>query len=206
MSFAGFVALVIGINLVCALSCAFIAGRTGRDPFSWVLAGGILGPFALIALAAVAAQKPSQPASLRVQEGGHRVLVPVDGSDSSLAAVQQIIDSPARFGAVTLLTVLPFEREEGAQSEPGSPLRAEYDEAVELHLAEASRRLRATVIPFEAVVRFGLPATEILRLAEIGGFDQIVIGRRGRGLAQALLGSVSDEVAKKASMPVTIAG
>ena len=205
MSFTAVVALVLAINLVCALMCGFIAGRTGRDPFSWVLAGGILGPFALIALAAVGGKRsPSVSAPATAVVGG--VLIPVDGSEPSLAAVQHVIDSPARNGPVTLVAVLPLERGDGALAEPFTPMRREYDEDVELHLGEARRRLQSAGISYEEVVRFGSAAEEILRLAETGGYSQIVMGRRGRGLAQLLLGSVSDNVVKNARIPVMLAG
>ena len=55
--------------------------------------------------------------------------------------------------------------------------------------------------------RFGDPATEIVRFAAEGGFDHIVMGRRGRGgVAKLLLGSVSEKVLKDATIPVTVAG
>jgi nucleotide-binding universal stress UspA family protein len=57
------------------------------------------------------------------------------------------------------------------------------------------------------VVRFGEPASEILKLAGETDCDLIVLGRCGRGKAATLLlGSVSDKVAKEAPCPVTVVG
>lgn len=203
MRFEGVIALVLAVNLVCALVCSFLASRSGRDPFGWVLAGGVLGPFALVALLASGQRVGggARPA------GPSEVLLPTDGSESSLAAVAHVIAVRPKIGSVTLLAVLPLERQDGAKSQPGSPVRRLYDEDVESHTGEAQRRLGAAAIPCGVVVRFGDPASEILRLAQEDRFGQIVMGRRGRGgVAKLLLGSVSERVVKGAQVPVTLAG
>jgi hypothetical protein len=55
----------------------------------------------------------------------------------------------------------------------------------------------------EAQVSAGGPAAEILRLAREGPCDLIVMGTHGRsGLGRVLMGSVADEVVRKAPRPV----
>jgi nucleotide-binding universal stress UspA family protein len=209
MSFEGFAALVLAVNLFCAAVCAYVATRSGRDPFSWVLAGTILGPFAVIGLFAARRNKPIPPPSRAAAPGGPRagVLVPVDGSEPSLEAVEHVIRAPERFGEVTLLAVLAMERAEGAAAAARSPVRHEYEEDLDDHVGEAKRRLQAAGVPYTVEVRFGEPAAEILRTAAEGPFRQIVMGRRGRGgVAKLLLGSVSEQVVKNAAIPVTLAG
>lgn len=55
------------------------------------------------------------------------------------------------------------------------------------------------------VVLFGEPAQEILRLAESDGFDLIVMGTHDRvGLNRFLLGSVAEQVIRRAPCPVFV--
>ncbi len=50
----------------------------------------------------------------------------------------------------------------------------------------------------------GPAAHVVLRVAELGGADLIVVGRRGLGAAPRLLGSVSEAVVERARIPVLI--
>jgi nucleotide-binding universal stress UspA family protein len=51
----------------------------------------------------------------------------------------------------------------------------------------------------------GLPATEIVKEANSGGFDLIVVGARGMGFIEELvLGSTSDIVVDKSEIPVLV--
>ncbi len=211
MSFAAFLAIVLGVNLACAVASAFIAGRWGRDPFSWVLTCAVLGPFGLVALFALrprdVARPPGAPTPALPSKADNRILLAVDGSEASLAAVRHVVEdiSPS-LADVLLLTVLPIERSEGVSGAPESPRRREMEEEAAGHLGQAESLLRAAGIRYRTEVRFGDPAAEILEAAEQDGFDAIVVGRRGRGLSRALLGSVSDRVAKNARTAVTVVG
>jgi universal stress protein A len=49
----------------------------------------------------------------------------------------------------------------------------------------------------------GIPAQEIITLAETGGFDLIVMGTHGRtGVPHMLIGSVTERVIRHAPCPV----
>jgi nucleotide-binding universal stress UspA family protein len=201
MSFEGVVAIGLAINLVCALICSFIASRSGHDPFSWALAGGLIGPFGVIALLAAKSRDGSaETATGRAPRAGKGdTLLPTDGSEPSLAAVDHFIESHRRGSGVTLLAVLPVEHREA----PGPELEAE----IESHVGEARRRLEREGLRCRVETRYGDPAAEIVRFAAEGGFDHILMGRRGRGgVARLLLGSVSEKVLKDSPIPVTVAG
>ena len=208
MSFAAFLAIVLGLNLACAVIAALIAARTGKDPFAWVLVCAVLGPFGLVALAA--ARSSGQP--VVVKQGsppgrGPKLLLPSDGSEASLSVVDHLLRHYGPDAGVTLVAVLPVERAEGASDDPASPRRREFDADVESHLGQASRRLTAAGFAVTLETAFGDPAAEILRIAREAPFDAILMGRRGRGgVARLLLGSVSDKVVREAEVPVTVVG
>lgn len=205
MSFTAFLAVVLAVNLACTLLGVFIASRSGRDPFPWLLVCAVLGPFGLLALLAAPRERIRLPGAEMTP--GPRILVPVDGSDASLEAVAHVASAYSPETQVTLLAVLPLERADGARAEAGSARRREYEEGVESHLARAVKVLKEAGFSVQQLVAFGDPATEILRAAEDGDFERIVMGRRGRGgVARLVLGSVSERVAREASVPVTVAG
>ncbi len=83
-----------------------------------------------------------------------------------------------------------------------SPREEHHRPAVERiqTLAEALAPLRV-----EAMVLEGLAGAEILRVAREEHADLIVIGSHGRtGLGRVLMGSVAEDVARKAACPVLI--
>jgi nucleotide-binding universal stress UspA family protein len=74
-------------------------------------------------------------------------------------------------------------------------------EAATERLAELT--LTLTGVPVEAHVQTGRPADRIVKYAEARDVRLIVLGRHGRtGFTRALLGSVAEEVARRAPCPV----
>lgn len=74
-------------------------------------------------------------------------------------------------------------------------------------LEEAKKRAAPVWPPTGSFLREGDAATEILDLAVRLNVDLIVIGTHGRGrLAQAVLGSVANSVARQAACPVMMVG
>jgi nucleotide-binding universal stress UspA family protein len=136
------------------------------------------------------------------------VLIAVDGSPMSDQAVQYVL---RRFGTslreVSTVGVLPMERMDGAAMEEGSARRKMLEQEIEQHLGSACSTIQKAGIACKSIVRFGDPASEIIKLAVESSYDLIVMGRRGRGrAAKLLLGSVSEKVTKEAHCPVTVVG
>lgn len=196
MSFEGVVAIGLAINLVCAIVCSFVASRSGHDPFTWALIGGVIGPIGLIAL--IASRDRATPRFIGgPPRGASKTLIPTDGSSSSLAAVDQFAARNMPGTVVTLLAVLPVERREA----PAADLNTD----IENFTGQAKHRLEARGFQCDVAAAFGDPAAEIIRIAREEGFEQIYMGRRGRGgVAKLLLGSVSEKVVKEAPVPVTV--
>jgi nucleotide-binding universal stress UspA family protein len=211
MSFGAIVAIGLVVNLLCAILAAFLASRRGRDPFAWVLVCAVIGPFGLIALLGDLSrgrEREAFPGPASGQPGaGSVVLLPVDGSESSLAAVDKVVDDAPGISRTILLTVLPSERGDSADYDAGSPQRQVLENEVESVTGEARRRLERANVAYATETRFGDPAEAILQLAREGRVDEIVMGRRGRGgVSKLLLGSVSEKVVKAAEVPVTVVG
>lgn len=134
----------------------------------------------------------------------NHILVPVDGSQAALKAVDLASNLAGKFGAkLTLLHVV----EDIAMSEDlkrFAELEHLPDEPEKMHLEviakailDEARRQAATlgVAQPQTEVRQGNPAMEILDYAEGNGVDTIVIGNEGLGRIEGwLLGSVSQKV------------
>jgi nucleotide-binding universal stress UspA family protein len=198
MSFEGVIAILVAVNLVCVVASLLIARRYGHDPFNWVLISAVIGPLGVIALLA-ATQRPAPSPVVMGSTDKADTLIPTDGSQYSLAAVRHYLAMRSPGSTVTLLAVLPVERKEAPESD--------LQQDIASHVAEARKLLTDAGIRADVATAFGDPATEIVRFATEGGFEHIVMGRRGRGgVARMVLGSVSEKVTKEAPIPVTLAG
>jgi nucleotide-binding universal stress UspA family protein len=138
-----------------------------------------------------------------------RLLVPTDFSDcaerSLLYAVELAKELNARLTLLHVYRVPTYPVPDGgaAYLQPDS---------LALFLAridDALARLKAIVvtdnddIPVELRAEEGVPAEEIVRIAEDGNYDAIVIGTHGRGgLRHMIMGSVAERVVRAAPCPV----
>lgn len=133
-----------------------------------------------------------------------RILIAVDGSEDSVAAV--------RFGA-ELAAALPadvvvvhalglLERLEVEEPTPAPELQARFRERCR---DVWCRPLLDAQVPFRVEVRDGAPVPVILAVADEEEADLVVLGCRGLGgFPELLLGSTSTQVAQHARCPVTI--
>lgn len=135
------------------------------------------------------------------------VLVPVDGSECSLRAVQYLIAAHAegRSPRVHLLNVQMGITGDVSQFVSRSDIKDYRQE----HSDEALRPARALLdqagIPYEMHVEVGHVADSITRSAEKLQCDHIVMGTRGRSaLAELLVGSTSLRVLHQTHLPVVL--
>ncbi|RME27476.1 MAG: universal stress protein [Deltaproteobacteria bacterium] len=138
-----------------------------------------------------------------------RILVPVDFSDCSRMLVSQAALFARRLGAdITLLHVVAPP--DGLT--PDTPFVPDGDDeatTVGQALVDAAwRRMPAyeaiveeVGVPVEPVVDLGVVADRILEHQD--GHGMIIMGTHGRrGLARMLMGSVAEQVTRRASLPV----
>ena len=139
-----------------------------------------------------------------------RVLIPLDGSDCSLRAVDYLIAERTRREAaddveVHLLNVQAELRGDIGQFISQDQIAAYQAEEGEKALREAQSRLAAAGIHPVAHTGVGHVAEVITQTADELGCDHIVMGTHGRGaLADLLAGSTSIRVVHQARVPVLL--
>ncbi|MDO5624176.1 MAG: universal stress protein [Pseudomonadota bacterium] len=138
------------------------------------------------------------------------ILVPVDGSETSLSAIDKAVGLAKAFGSqVTAIYVIdpyPFTGI-GADFAYGQDqylgaARAEANAAI----GAVTERMQAAGVPVEArVVDSHTAWRGILEAAQAVGADLIVMGSHGRrGLEKLVLGSVAQRVLSNAMLPVLV--
>ena len=137
-----------------------------------------------------------------------KLLLPVDGSDVSLKAVQvamQLLQQGLAANIVLANVQEPANLYEMMTApDPEVLERVSQAAGVDI-LAPAQAILTMAKVDFESEVASGDPAHTIVDIAERYGCDLIIMGARGTSaLRSALLGSVSNEVLHAARVPVMI--
>jgi nucleotide-binding universal stress UspA family protein len=192
------------IVVISMIAIAYLATKWGRDAFGWVLLAAVLGPIALIALLGTRQsdlEKPRQAESRGERAAGieRTVLVAADGSAPAKRAAAYVAEIHDEGSEALLLTVMPHESKPAAGGTSD-----EHERAIETAVREPRSVLEAAGVPVRVSVAYGSPGEEIVRCAAAEDAELIVMGRKGRGLSKALLGSVSDYVSKHAKQPVAL--
>ncbi|WP_265949004.1 universal stress protein [Dechloromonas sp. A34] len=138
-----------------------------------------------------------------------KILLPVDGSDCALRAVDHLIAHSAWFREVPEIHLLhvhapiPIGR---VQAHIGKEtLQAYYLEEGQEQLSAAQARLDASGHFHTTHIHVGQPAEVIAKIAGELKCDLIVMGSHGRsGVAGLVMGSVASRVLHLASCPVLL--
>jgi nucleotide-binding universal stress UspA family protein len=134
-----------------------------------------------------------------------KVLVATDGSEHSMKAVQRAVELAETQGAqVTLMSVAYYGTDYLSGMPPNIKDKLE-DEAREA-LKKGKAVFDAKNLPVETVLEAGLvPANLIIRKAQEGKFDRIVIGSTGlNALERIFMGSTAAKVVAHAPCEVTV--
>ncbi len=137
-----------------------------------------------------------------------KILVPVDGSETSARTIAFILAHRERFPVpLTLLHVVPLDRL-AYRMIPDFQVEMVRENAGKAgrHLAEdLAARLREGGLQVEVRLEFGSPREVIPSVANDGGYQLLVIGRRGTGeIRDVLFGSVTNHVLHKVRLPVLL--
>lgn len=139
-----------------------------------------------------------------------RILVPTDFSHTAEVALRYgSALTNALQATLHLIHVIENVNPTGGRvaGERYAPPPAGLIEGMELEMREQLKAALAAVQPqplkFTLAVREGSPFVEIVRYARDNNIDLIVMGTHGRGaVAHMLLGSVADNVIRRAPCPV----
>ena len=136
------------------------------------------------------------------------VLVAYDGSPLSERALTYAIETFPDTAITTLYVINPIDSIIDVEA-GGLPIAEDWYE----NAKEKATRLHATATDFAAerdteldtITEVGKPARAILEYADEHNIDQIIMGSHDRsGIDRMLLGSVAEEVTRRARIPVTI--
>ncbi len=135
---------------------------------------------------------------------GERILVAVDGSAFSTAAVDQAISLGGVCNSqIFLISVVDLFPEQMAVA---PALVEQMSEEVRQYLDEAKEKIEQAKISCETIVRMGgAPHEFIVQEANDREVDLILMGTHGRtGLKRVLMGSVAQNVIAHAPCPVMV--
>ena len=131
-----------------------------------------------------------------------KILVAYDGFEHSDNAVREAAELAGDGAEITILSIVPPDAR-GSKSGGHVGLAPHAHEYVAR--AQADLRERGIQSPLES--RHGAADDEIGGAAAAGGADPLVVGPRGLGpVGRLILGSVSTELARRAPIPVLVAG
>ena len=137
------------------------------------------------------------------------LLVPIDGSENSVRALQHALKM-AKANGTTRLHLLTVHPEPVVYGEIQVYVSSEkMKELQDLHskdlLQPAIEAATAAGVPFESEIMIGDPAATISRRADELGCDGIVMGTRGMGaIGNLMMGSIATKVVHLTRVPVTL--
>ena len=134
-----------------------------------------------------------------------KILVPTDGSEGSLHALDKAIQIAKKFdGKITLINIYwisAFRLTPAQLVDYVVDIRKSGEEI----LAEGKKRIQAQGVLVESILKEGHIVEEVLKTAKEGNYDLIVMGARGVSkIREILLGSVSYGVVSHSTVPVMI--
>jgi len=129
----------------------------------------------------------------------NRILLATDFSEDSSHALEYAKEIARRFGAQLIV----LHADEMLAVVPGSNLAEQRRSTAQAALDRTIKDLESKDLSAVSVLRPGVPADEIVKMANDRIVDLIVMGTHGRtGLESLLMGSVAEHVVRRAPCPV----
>jgi nucleotide-binding universal stress UspA family protein len=134
------------------------------------------------------------------------ILVPLDGSELAEQALPHAIAHAEQFGSeIVLIRVLEPLQDHTMLRTAGKRAERLTSDLAHEHLERLAASVDERGIPVQVAVIEGRPYVEIVKFAEANQADLIVMTTRGQsGISRWLLGSVTDRVARGATVPVLL--
>lgn len=139
----------------------------------------------------------------------NQILIPTDGSDEVIPAVEMGFDLAQTHGATIHVLYVVKKQQPFAEFGGGvgwwNDLMDEFEQEGERATAEIAAQADDIGVDTITAVRRGIPRDDILAYADEYDIDLIVMGTHGRtGVKRALMGSVTETVVRHADTPVLI--
>lgn len=199
-----FMVAIVVVWMLFGIVYAIGMGRRGYDPWSWGAIGAIFGPLVIPLAIGLRRRRPlGEPLIAHAGRAGNGLtaLVGVDGSDESIAAVRSVTSLLGdRLGSLILATVIDSDAAKAIHTSRGKVFERDAQA-----ILEKATRSAGAVDPTTLVLE-GNPADALAACAKLNDVDLIAVGRRGRGLSEALLGSVVERLARQSETLVLIGG
>lgn len=137
----------------------------------------------------------------------NRILVPIDFSEYSKAALSYSVDLATNFNSELILIYVVEPVIYPPDFSMGQIALPTVDSEMDSRAADELARLSKSEIPGEikcrTIVKTGKPFLEIIECAQEENIDLIIIASHGHtGVEHILFGSTADKVVKKAPCPV----
>jgi nucleotide-binding universal stress UspA family protein len=138
----------------------------------------------------------------------HLILVPTDGSKTAKDAATHAVNLALKFdGKIIAVYIIDsrFETTFKEMETQSHVFKLQQRKIGEGYVQEVLDIARKAGVQALSIVREGIPADEIVKIAEENNVDLIVMGTRGlTGARRALLGSTADQVIRWAPCPVMV--
>jgi nucleotide-binding universal stress UspA family protein len=136
----------------------------------------------------------------------NKILIAVDGSDSSNRACDFAVDLAEKIGSsVVFVHIIEIPVSSYKYRSVAGNILELLDSSARALLSNYEVRASSRDVAYEVVLAHGDPANLILQTSKRKNCDAIVMGKRGQGRIQrVLLGSVTDRVIMLSKVPVTI--
>ena len=139
-----------------------------------------------------------------------KILIPIDGSESSMEALRYASSFAGEFN-ITIYLMAVIEPHHGMYDAYAEQIilaqrESEIISVVNERLEETKKKAKEMGIQNTiTVTRVGTPYAKIIEIAEEEEIDLIVMGTHGRsGIAHFLIGSVTEKVIRTAPCPVLV--
>ncbi len=183
-----------------------VMGTYGRGGIGRVILGSVAEGVLRASEIPVIMIHPSDVLPAAPQRLVQNVLVAVDGSDPSDAAVRvAVTELPKEGRRTTFCSNIDHTAVDDTFGVHPAAERERLEGLAKLALDRALEYAREYQVPAEGVLLEGKTAESIVAEAERRNADTIVLGSHGRkGLERLFLGSVAEGVSRKAKVPVLI--
>lgn len=134
-----------------------------------------------------------------------KILVPLDGSENSMQALENAVQIAKKFnGKIILIHVYSISACRHAHLYFDKCVQALRKAGTDI-LVDGEKKVKAEGVQVQTLLRAGHTVEEILKAARGGKFSLIVMGARGISkIKEILMGSISDGVTRHAPCPVFV--